>query len=336
MLRRSSPTVPIQFIHNLLAGARVSSAQKVACIRRAGISMRLLDEGGARITIEQFSVLYRLLAKELDDETPGMFSRPLRGGTLKFLCLGLIGSHNLVSALHRFTQFFRVLLDDLEFVLDSRGGLVRLVLAAKSEQVRQNRFAQEMLLKLVHGLLSWLGGRKMPLARIDFMFPPPVYVSEYVFLYPGPAHFEQPLTALYFEPEQLQRPLRQDQHALGDFLLRAPADWMFVSLAERIVSHRVREYLQTRLSQPNTVEQTARALCFSLRTLSRRLREEGTSFQAIKDELRRDVAIEQLTRTRLPVALIGEQVGFEDPTTFHRAFKKWTGSPPSAYRRTRT
>ncbi|NKN98479.1 helix-turn-helix domain-containing protein, partial [Weissella cibaria] len=54
--------------------------------------------------------------------------------------------------------------------------------------------------------------------------------------------------------------------------------------------------------------------------------------QAIKDELRRDVAIQKLIKTRLPVAIIGNQIGFDDPTTFHRAFKRWTGSSPKAYR----
>jgi AraC-like DNA-binding protein len=70
----------------------------------------------------------------------------------------------------------------------------------------------------------------------------------------------------------------------------------------------------------------------SVRNLSRKLRNEGTSFQAIKDELRRDVAIQLLTKTDKPIAVIGADLGFDSPTTFHRAFKAWTGSTPGAYR----
>ena len=72
---------------------------------------------------------------------------------------------------------------------------------------------------------------------------------------------------------------------------------------------------------------------FSVRTLARKLQAEGTSFQAIKDELRRDVAIQLLTQSRLAVAQIGQRVGFEDATCFQRAFRQWTGSAPGAYRR---
>ena len=79
--------------------------------------------------------------------------------------------------------------------------------------------------------------------------------------------------------------------------------------------------------------QYTNALHFSVRTLARKLQAEGTSFQAIKDELRRDVAIQLLTQSRLAVAQIGLRVGFEDATCFQRAFRQWTGSAPGAYRK---
>lgn len=332
-MTKSSTTLSIQFIHSLLDGALPDSGRRADYLRRVGIPLELLEEGGARVTTDQFAGLYRLLAREMDDETPGMFSRPLRGGTLKFLCLSLLESANLVGALYRFTQFFRLLLDDLRFELETRGDVLSVALKPRTAAVRDNFFAQEMMLKLVHGIVSWLAGRKMPLARVDFTYSRPAHVSEYVFLYPGPAYFDQELTALHFEVGQLQVPIRQDKHALSEFLARAPANWMFVSVAERIISHRVREHLEKRLERPPGIEEVAKALHFSLRTLSRRLAEEGTTFQAIKDELRRDVAIQRLTKTRIPIAVIGSQIGFDDATTFHRTFKKWTGSSPGAYRR---
>src|SRR5690625_4151954 len=60
---------------------------------------------------------------------------------------------------------------------------------------------------------------------------------------------------------------------------------------------------------------------------------EGTTFQNTKDQLRRDLAIELLNKTTLPVAAIGSRLGFQDAAAFNRAFRHWTGSAPGAYRK---
>jgi AraC-like DNA-binding protein len=70
-----------------------------------------------------------------------------------------------------------------------------------------------------------------------------------------------------------------------------------------------------------------------VRTLCRRLAAEATTFQAIKDEVRRDIAIQRLTRSGDAIAEIAYDVGFDNPTAFHRAFRHWTGSTPNTYRR---
>lgn len=167
--------------------------------------------------------------------------------------------------------------------------------------------------------------------RVDFACAQERDIQEYAALYPGPVQFEQPVTALYLDAAQLAAPIRQDKHSLGTFLSRAPGDWLFSSFAERVVSHQVRAALEKQLFSPS-IEAVAAILHTSVRSLSRHLHDEGTSFQAIKDELRRDVAIARLTKTGMPIALIGAELGFDDPTTFHRAFRKWTGSTPRAYR----
>ncbi len=59
---------------------------------------------------------------------------------------------------------------------------------------------------------------------------------------------------------------------------------------------------------------------------------EGTSYQRIKDNARRDVAISLLRQQGMTVSQVAEQVGFSDPSAFHRSFKKWTGQSPGSYR----
>jgi AraC-like DNA-binding protein len=325
-------TVPITFVQQLLDGVCVEPGCRERLLQESAIAPALLDEAGARVTTEQFAALYQRLARELDDELPGMFSRPARNGTFKFLCLSVMEARNVRTALYRFTRFFHITLDDIGFEMSRQQALTRVALVPRRSSAADNTFAQEILLRLVHGVISWLAGRKMPLARVDLAFPRPAHAADYGTLYPGPAYFDQPVTALHFDTALLDGPIRQDQKSLGEFMRRAPGDWLFNSFPERLISHGVREYLQAHLSTATGIEDLARAMHVSVRTLSRRLRDEDTSFQAIKDELRRDVAIERLTKTATPIAVIGAELGFDNPTAFHRAFKTWTGSTPGAYR----
>jgi AraC-like DNA-binding protein len=335
-MKHPSTTVPIDFVRQLLDRPNLSEHVRRACLAHAGIPFDLLDAQQARATTHQFSTLYRQVAARVGDESPGMFSRPLKPGTLKFLSLSVVQAPTLLIAMHRFTQFFGLVLDDLQFELLSDVSRVSVVLRPQTDVVRQHRFTQEVMLKLVHGLASWLAGRKIPLSGVDLAFGAPPYATDYVYLYPGPAQFNQPQTAIHFDRSWLEGPVRQHAGTIRSFLSRAPADWMFVSFAERLVSHRVREHLDTRLAEVIRLEDVAKALLMSPRTLARRLDEEGTSFQVIKDELRRDVAIQLLSQTNLPPAEVGARTGFEDPTTFYRAFKRWTGGSPGVYRQART
>ena len=67
-------------------------------------------------------------------------------------------------------------------------------------------------------------------------------------------------------------------------------------------------------------------------TLRRRLKREGTTFQQLKDQCRREAAQEYLARADLSINAVASQLGFTDPSAFHRSFKKWTGQTPGEYR----
>jgi AraC-like DNA-binding protein len=326
-----SATVPISLVNGVLARADPAAVQRLA--GQSGIPYELLHEPGSRVTQEQFSTLYRLLASELDDEMPGIFSRPLRNGTLKYLCLSLLDAPRLEVAMHRFGQFLHLILE--EFRLESRrdGAVCRVELVPNPDGPALNVLGRELMLKLAHGVASWLVGQKIPLLEVECDFPRPPRASDYLYLFPGPVQFGRERTSMSFDATYLDMTIRRHKADLKRFLARAPEDWIFVSFAEQLVSHRVRQYLAGCLPTIPTIEVVAQDLHFSVRTLCRRLSAEGTTFQAIKDELRRDLAIQRLMRSSDAIGAIAYDVGFDDPTAFHRAFRHWTGSTPQAYRK---
>lgn len=134
-----------------------------------------------------------------------------------------------------------------------------------------------------------------------------------------------PIKGLYGQNQALALLLKESKRELAEATRQLDAI--------NQVSHQVRTYLETHLQRDPDIDTVAEALGYSRRTLTRRLREEATSFLQVKDHLRRSLALQLLIGNQLPVEVIADRIGFADLTTFHRAFKKWTGSTPSAYRR---
>jgi AraC-like DNA-binding protein len=149
-----------------------------------------------------------------------------------------------------------------------------------------------------------------------------------------PVHDSQPVTAVTFSARHLEaRPIRSEAE-LADFLAQAPG---LVVAEPRVtahsITHRILEILgeDFRREMPS-FEALTGLLNMSARTLRRRLEKEGTSYQRIKDNARRDLAIGLLRREGLTVSDVAERVGFSDPSSFHRSFRRWTGLAPGAYR----
>jgi AraC-like DNA-binding protein len=101
----------------------------------------------------------------------------------------------------------------------------------------------------------------------------------------------------------------------------------------RNVSDQVRDLIADRLQQPLSLEQVAGKLHMSMATLNRKLKQEHTSYQHLKDELRQQQARHMLRTNDLTIDQIAEQLGYSDASNFTKAFKAWTGMPPSVYRR---
>ncbi|MGN6653611.1 AraC family transcriptional regulator [Trinickia sp.] len=328
-----SATVPISLVKAFLAGAQARPETIRRYLEEAGVAPELLAEPGARVTEEQFSTLYQAIAIALDDEMPGVFSRPQRSGTLKFLCLSLLDARNLETALHRFCQFFHIVLDDFRLESRRNGPVAQLTLRPNPGAHPIGPLGHELMLKLVQGVSSWLIGQNIPLLQVELACPQPAHALDHRYFFSGPVLFDREWTLMRFSAAYLDMPIRQSKRNLRKFLARAPGDWIFGSFSEQLVSHRVRQYLAAQLPDLPTIEQTASHLHCSVRTLCRRLSGEETTFQALKDELRRDIAIQRLTDTDETITKIAGDIGFDDPSAFHRAFRHWTGSTPGTYRR---
>jgi len=328
-------TVPISFLRNMLTGARrqLGAHDIDVLATQAGISPLLLRQGGARVTREQFVRMYEGVALFMGDEMLGLWSRPIRAGALKYLGLSLLDAPSLMVAMYRFTRFWNLLLDDYRLRMARANGVATITIAPRLDTTTPTPFGHELMVKLIHGVASWLLGRQLPVLGVGFAFRRPARFDEYANLFPGPVRFAQAATSVGFSEAVLRQTFRRTRGELLDFVRRAPDDWIFVTFDHDTTRSSVRDFVAARLATGATLGAAAASLHMSERALSRKLASEGTSFRAVKEEVRRDVAIQRLVKTREPIDLIAASVGFDNTPAFHRAFRGWTGSTPRGYRR---
>jgi AraC-like DNA-binding protein len=325
-------TVSGHFVSDWLTALKplCSDAHFRSLLQRANL---LHDSGQLRdrITLDQIVCLYQLAAVETGDEMMGLWSRPIRPRALQHLIATISHAASLTSALYRFSTFWNLLLDAHQFVLIKDVDTVTLTLEPLDQRPAQ-RFGHMLILKLAHGLTSWLAGREIPVKRVSFGFAPPVFEDDYAVIFPAPVDFDRVATSITFDRGVLGKIHVQSSTDHSGFLENAPRDWIFTRSHEHTQSLRVRNYIMQSGWDHATLEDASSAMNMTSRTLIRRLAQDGTSFQAIKDALRRDIAIGHLQAGNKSIDTIAHEIGFSSGASFHKAFQRWTGNRPSSYR----
>jgi AraC-like DNA-binding protein len=325
--------VAIAFVHGMLAGLRHRGRNTSDLLERAQLTPELLGDATARVPIDRYAELYNLINRELDDEGFGLFSLPMRLGTFEFLCRSVVTAPTLAEAIERSVRFLRLVLPDLNVRLASDPEQARLIVEEAQPLSIGRVFAFEWLLRLLHGLFSWLVGRNLVLDAVSFPYAQPEHAEDYALIYTAHSSFDASALVASFAANLLDLPIRRDETALQAFLDGAPGKLTTLYRRDREMVQRVRNVLRESLPGAASQASVARALHLSPRTLHRRLEDEGSSFQAVKDALRRDLAIGKLATSRQTVAHIAADLGFADTAAFYRAFRRWTGIGPASYRR---
>ncbi len=333
--RANHATVAMGFVTGMLAGCRRRGCEPTPLLAAAGVD---IADSASRVPLDRYAALYNRINQALDDEAFGLFSQPMRIGSFEFLCRALISAPTLGEALHRSCRFLRIVLPDLAVALRRRGSSAELEISelrplAPAPADPGRVFAFEWLLRLLHGLACWLAGRGLSLDSVAFPYPRPPHAGDYALIYTEHSTFGGNTLVARFQANLLDLPVRRDEAALTAFLEGAPGKIAMLYRRDRATVLRVRDILRAALPALPSQAEVASRLHLSPRTLHRRLDEEGSSFRAIKDALRRDLALTRLAKGGEPVARIAADLGFAGTSAFYRACVGWTGMSPARYRR---
>ncbi|MCA1322895.1 AraC family transcriptional regulator [Herbaspirillum sp. alder98] len=321
-------SIPYAFVEDALGGLVRHGYAVDPILKAAGVDEHSKDA----ISAAQYGKLWLEIANCTDDEFFGLSARPMRRGSFTLLCHAVMHARTLERALQRTLRFLRVVLDEPYGELHVSDGRAHIVLIKNRSSYPA--FAYRTFLLLVLGLACWLVGRRIPLQRIDFACSMPENRADYAQFFGVPVHFNQPQCLLTFDADYLALPVIRTELALRDFLKETPANLLVRYRHDTGWVTRLRSRLkQIAPCDWPDFDQLAAQMALSPATLRRRLREEGQSYASLKDELRSGLAQSLLGHDEMSVASIANQLGFAEPSAFHRAFRKWTGASPGSFRK---
>lgn len=349
-MRAERGTIAIHFVQEAVQCLRARGLAVEPFLTRAGIPPEFLAQPLTRVSPAQFGHLWRDIAAALDDEFFGLDRHPARVGTYALMCASALPSASLGQALRRILRFMHLVLDDLQAELVVEGATAHIRLHDLRHDGRphdrprepggpQRLFAYATFFIMVYGLACWLVRRRIPLLRGQFQCPEPLaqgevqFTGEYRVLFCEALSFNAPVSSLSFSASNLALAPVQNADSLREYLRGAPANFLVKYRNPRSLAARIRRRLREQHPADwPTFEQLCEAWHYTEATLRRHLHDEGHTYQSLKDDLRRDMAIALLQDGQLSLPDIAAALGFTEPSGFHRAFKKWTGAKPSDYR----
>ncbi len=332
MNRDGKGTISVRLVEEALLGFVSPTLPPELLIQRLGLPPVDLSDPDARIDVAEFSKLWRRLARHFDDEFFGMDPRRLRVGSFAFVCRAAMAQPTLDIAMRVALDFFGLTFEGFRGEL-SRSESLAEILLQESSAPPLRAFGYFTFWMLLHGLACWLVGRRIPLLAVELRCEEPSYTDDYRVMFSRNLRFARPSTRIIFAAEVLDVPVRRSEQELHGFLAQAPANILVRYRDPTSLPSQIKKQLrELPAEQWPTSDRMAQSLCVSPSTLRRRLAEAGQPYQAIKDQVRQEMATLWLADATVTYADIAERLGFADVSSFYKAFRKWTGTNPGQYR----
>ena len=333
-MRRPSTTLASK-AQALVRYGEALGIERGGLLSAARLSPGAIERGDGRVATASMVTLWADLARCTGDPDLGLNLAESEATSSAFGVVGFraMTSGTLGEALACFVRYSGVINEHAEArVAEAADALTFEQALPVSPDSTGRLMADRTLASCLLLARRWTGELLRP-RRIRLRHGRPRDTSGYERLFDCAVDFDQPTDAIVFDRATATLPLRTAQADVAGFLetlaSTARAD-LPQDDAGRAVADAVRALLAG--GDPG-LRAVARKLGVSARTLQRRLLSEGLSYHGIVDQVRRELAVGLVTSTTLPLAIIGERVGYAEDRAFRRAFRRWTGASPAALRR---
>lgn len=328
---RQIPTIRAAALTGFSALARSYGLDPAGLLRAAGLPADAERDPDRRLPTGALNRMFERAAELAGAEDFGLRLAELRGfSNLGPVTLLARDEPDIRSALGIFTSYLPLHNEALTIDLTEAGGVAILACTVAGDGPRVQ--ATDVAVAMLHRILRQLLGLGWHAQGIYLERPRPVRISQFERAYGTRVHFAQDFSGIVFDPADLDRPNLLAEAALRPYTAQLRA--VLPGLADLPLAERIRRLLRAMLAGRRcTAPLVAERLGLSRRTMERRLAEEGTTYHALLDTVRSELARGQLTGTRRSNAEIAELLGFASSAAFTTWFAQRHGQPPRAWRR---
>ena len=325
----SGQTCAIRTLSTLVSALDRWNVDVDAVLATAGLAADEIDDWERRITVTQYVTVWRAAHAATGDDAIGL--HVLEGFDLQDVLSNIVyiasSSATPREAFERVSPFIRQHHTGMRVDLFEDAGRTFCRMDASCWA------GERMLVDHFVGLMVKIAPHVVGAQRLEevwFRHAEPAYGGEYARILDATVRFDMPHDAVVGLPADLDRPLPRADEVLCTMLERQAADALERLPRISTFASSVRARIESLLSTGDlTAERVADSLGLSARTLRRRLRDEGVTYQALLDGVRCERAREALARPGASVGEVAFELGFSDTSAFHKAFRRWTGQRPS-------
>ncbi|MGK0249003.1 MAG: AraC-like DNA-binding protein [Oleispira sp.] len=330
----SEPLVPANISAIMVKIGQKKGISQDSLLENTEIDPAAFSDPKALLTYRQVIILINNMLKLCDAPTLGLeVGNAININQFGMLGYAILSCANVRQALNLGVKY-HVLVDpafNFEVVEQEDITAIRLTSYIPIENI-YNLICDIFLANFI-SLGRYLTGLDVIPKAININRKKPEFSEQYQGFFPDcPVNWDQPRTEILIDTQVMDAPTTLADEATARMAESQCADILTRMGPREGIVAKVRRILLSNPGQYPPIEKVASHLATSTRTLSRSLQEVSTSYQNILDEVRKEMAIEYLNTSNLPIEEIAALIGYNDPSNFRKAFKRWTGNPPSYYR----
>jgi AraC-like DNA-binding protein len=331
VLHGSAETVSVSVLKLLLG---LVGPHATGMLAACGLPSALLDDPDGRVPLATMARLADDAARAFGTADVGLYMAAHGpNGSMGVPDYAVQASATLGEAYRRVTRFYRLVLDAGDAELIEERDRARLVL-------RTNLPRLDVLRHFPEGWLgAWLRrGRELTgvawsPTMVRFRHSQPASIDAHRRFFGAPIAFDQRVDELEFDASLLGLAIRTSEPPLAGILDRVAQDMLDRLPVMNDFARKARRIVANSFAQGTpTLDRIAEQLKTTSRTLQRRLARDGLSLRTLIDDARHELALRYIARTELSIGEVAFLLGFDQVTSFHRAFRRWTGATPLQFR----